>query len=264
MLQEGQWSSGRVGRRACPVTTLLSMEQSRGLMARAIAQSGAALHTLPDEPGRTVGRRLAERLGVEPTRAALALVEPAVVARAVRELVEDVQGTPDPVRWESLALTLTPFAPSVDGEVPAAHPLDAIRSGAGASVPLLTGWNRDEARFFMVASGAIDAVDDAALRHGARGYGLPDGGLEVYRRNRPGASPGDVLAAILGDWMFAVPAIRVAEARADPAVTRFVRDGDPGWGAHRPDDRRVGVLVDGVREETDPAGAERRAWDGVC
>lgn len=306
---------------AMSVTTLLSMEQSRGLMARAIAQSGGVLHTLPDELGRTVGRRLADRLGVEPTRAALALVEPAVLARAGRELVKDVQGTPDPIRWQSLALTLTPFAPSIDGEVLAAHPLDAIRSGAGASVPLLTGWNREEARFFMVASGAIDAVDDAALRDAARGYGLPDGGLEVYCGNRPGASPGDVLAAIFGDWMFAVPAIRVAEARAEPAVTwvyrfdhpgdrsnhgfgaahaaelpyvfdtihqedthpligdapsrdvadtvhgtwvRFVRDGDPGWGAYRPDDRRVGLLADGMREETDPAGAERRAWDGVC
>lgn len=198
------------------VTTLLSMERSRGLMTQAIAQSGGALHTLPDELGRTVARRLAERLGPEPTRAALALVEPAVLARAVRELVEDVQGTPDPVWWESLALTPTPFAPSIDGEMLTAHPLDAIRSGADASVPLLTGWNRDEARFFRVASGA---VDDAALEDAARGYDLPDSGLDVYRGNRPGTSPGDALAAIFGDWTFAIPAIRVAEARAESAVT---------------------------------------------
>lgn len=45
---------------------------------------------------------------------------------------------------------------------------------------------------------------------------------------------------------------------------RFVRDGDPGWRAYRPDDRRVGLLGDGVCEVVDPAGDERRAWDGVC
>nr|WP_239067997.1 carboxylesterase family protein [Actinomadura bangladeshensis] len=200
----------------------------------------------------------------------------------------------------------------------AAHPLDALRQGAGASVPLLTGWNREEARFFMVASGAIDAVDDAALRDAARGYGLPDGGLEVYRGNRPGASPGDVLAAIFGERMFAVPAIRVAEARAEPAVTwvyRFDHPGDRsnhGFGAAHAAElpyvfdtwtrtsssgtrRRAtsptpctapgsASSARGIRDgaptvrttggwastptacarRPTPAGAERRAWDGVC
>jgi para-nitrobenzyl esterase len=305
---------------AMSVTTLLAMERSRGLFARAIAQSGGALHVLTDELGRTVGRHLAERLAVEPTRAALAQVEPAVLARAADDLARDVQEVPDPVRWGFLALTSTPFAPSVDGEVLPAHPLTAYRSGAGASVPLLTGWNRDEGRFFLMAPGTIDLVDDAALAAAARGYGLSESGLELYRRNRPGESAGDVLAAVFGDWMFAMPAIRVAEARGSAATTwvyrfdhpqdrsnhgfgpahatelpyvfdtihqqpthalighspsrdvadtvhgtwvRFVRDGDPGWPAYREDQRCVGVLGKDLRQEVDPAGAERRAWDGA-
>jgi hypothetical protein len=45
-------------------------------------------------------------------------------------------------------------------------------------------------------------------------YGLTPDGLARYRANRPQAGPGDVLAAIITDWLFGIPAIRVAEARA--------------------------------------------------
>jgi len=38
-------------------------------------------------------------------------------------------------------------------------------------------------------------------------------GLRVYRANRVSGGAGDVLAAVITDWFFRVPAIRVAEAR---------------------------------------------------
>ncbi|MEU7858661.1 carboxylesterase family protein [Nonomuraea sp. NPDC049141] len=38
--------------------------------------------------------------------------------------------------------------------------------------------------------------------------------MAAYRANRPGAGPGDLLAAVVTDWFYAVPSIRVAEARA--------------------------------------------------
>ncbi len=41
----------------------------------------------------------------------------------------------------------------------------------------------------------------------------------VYRTNRPGASAGDVLAAVVTDWFYRIPAIRVAEARAASGTT---------------------------------------------
>ena len=57
------------------VTTLLAMPSARGLFRRAITQSGAAAHTLTPEIGLTVTRTLAEALGVEPTREAIAAVD---------------------------------------------------------------------------------------------------------------------------------------------------------------------------------------------
>ncbi|MGW6457906.1 carboxylesterase family protein, partial [Streptomyces sp. NPDC055078] len=73
---------------------------------------------------------------------------------------------------------------------------------------------RDEARLFFVSDGTLDSVDEAALAGAADGYGLDDKGVAVYRANRPGASPGDLLAAVVTDWYFRVPVVRVAEARA--------------------------------------------------
>src|SRR5262249_27493728 len=45
-------------------------------------------------------------------------------------------------------------------------------------------------------------------------YGLSADAVAVYQGNRPGASPGDILAAVITDWFFRIPPIRVAEARA--------------------------------------------------
>jgi para-nitrobenzyl esterase len=128
--------------------------------------------------------------------------------------VVEVQTAPDPARWGQLALSLLPFAPAVDGSVLPQAPITAIAAGQGSSVRLLAGSNRDEARLFLVAAATIDLIDDPTLAAAAGGYGLSADDLAVYRANRPGASPGDILAAVITDWFFGIPAIRVAEARA--------------------------------------------------
>ncbi len=198
---------------AMSVTTLLAMPSARGLFAQAITQSGAAAHTLTPEQGLMVTRTLAEALGVEPTRAALAGVELSALVKAASDLVVEVQTAPDPVKWGSLALSLLPFAPVVDGTVLPAHPLEAFAAGDARDVRVLVGSNREEARLFLVAPGVIEHVDEPTMVGGSEAYGLPPQGLQVYRRNRPDASPGDVLASVVTDWFFAVPALRHAEAR---------------------------------------------------
>ena len=199
---------------AMSVTTLLSMPMTEGLFARAIAQSGAAAHTLTPGQGRMVGGYLADALGTPPSRDAIRQIPLGTLVQAASDLVVEVQTAPDPGKWGSLALSLLPFAPTVDGAVLPAAPLDAFAAGQGGEVPLMTGSNRDEARLFLVAAGTIDLIDEATLDGAAAAYGLAPDGLAVYRASRPGASPGDILAAVITDWFFRVPPIRVAEARA--------------------------------------------------
>ena len=199
---------------AMSVTTLLSMPMTEGLFARAIAQSGAAAHTLTPDQGRMVGGYLADALGIPPSRDAIKQVPLGTLVQAASDLVVEVQTAPDPAKWGSLALSLLPFAPTVDGAVLPEAPLEAITAGQGGEVPLMIGSNRDEARLFLVAAASIDLIGVVTLEAAAAAYGLAPDGLAVYRANRPGASPGDILAAVVTDWFFRIPPIRVAEARA--------------------------------------------------
>src|SRR6516225_2443720 len=199
---------------AMSVTTLLSMPLASGLFGQAIAQSGAAAHTLTEDEGRMVGGYLAEALGVPADRDSIKAVPLEKLVQAASDLVVEVQTAPDPAKWGQLAMSLLPFAPTVDGTVLPQAPLPAIADGQGGDVRLLIGSNRDEARLFFVAAGTMDLIDDATVEATAGAYGLSADSLAVYRANRPGASPGDVLAAVVTDWFFGIPPVRVAEARA--------------------------------------------------
>jgi para-nitrobenzyl esterase len=204
---------------AMSVTTLLSMPLAEGLFAQAIAQSGAAAHTLTRDEGLMVGGYLADALGVSPERDAIKGVPLQQLVEHASDLVVEVQTAPDPAKWGQIALSLLPFAPTVDGTIVPQAPLPAIAGGHGSDVPLLIGSNRDEARLFLVAAASIDLIDDATLDATAGAYGLSADSVAVYRANRPGASAGDVLAAVVTDWFFGIPCIRVAEARAERGST---------------------------------------------
>jgi para-nitrobenzyl esterase len=199
---------------AMSITTLLGMPLAEGLFSQAITQSGAAAHTLTRDAAHMVGRYLAEALGVPADRDQISAVPLEKLVRAASDLVVEVQTAPDPARWGPLALSLLPFAPAVDGPVLPEAPITAIAAGQGGQVRLLAGSNRDEARLFLVAAATIDLIDDSTLAATAGAYGLSADDLAVYRANRPGDSPGDILAAVITDWFFRIPAIRVAEARA--------------------------------------------------
>jgi len=199
---------------AMSVTTLLSMPLASGLFGQAIAQSGAGAHTLTEDEGRIVGGYLAEALGVPADRESIKAIPLEKLVQAASDLVVEVQTTPDPARWGRLTLSLLPFAPTVDGSVLPAAPLASFAAGQGGNVSLLIGSNRDEARLFLVAANTIDLIDEPTLAAVAGAYGLTGEALAVYRAGRPGASPGDLLAAVITDWFFRIPPIRVAEARA--------------------------------------------------
>jgi len=195
------------------VTTLLAMPSAKGLFAQAITQSGAAAHTLTAEQGVMVSGLLADVLGTGVTREAILTAHLDTIVKAASDLVVEVQTAPDPQKWGALALSTLPFAPVVDGVVLPRHPLEAFADGASDDIRVLVGSNSQEARLFLVAAGTIDDVDEAGLVEGAAAYGATPEGVDVYRRHFPHASPGDLLAQVITDWYFGVPAIRHAEAR---------------------------------------------------
>ena len=206
---------------AMSIVTLMAMPRARGLFRQAVTQSGAAAQTLTVDAALRVGSMLAESLGVAPTRETFSEVPVERLVRAASAIAGEVQAGPDPATWGSLA-----FAPVVDGDTLPEHPLGALRRGAGGGVRLLAGSNRDDARIGLVPTGMIELVDEPALTAVAGACGAPEGTIERYRAARPGASNGDLLAAVLTDCLIRVPAIRVTEARleageADTWMYRF-------------------------------------------
>jgi para-nitrobenzyl esterase len=212
------------------VGTLLSMPRADGLFRRAIAQSGAAHQVMSAATARRAGHHLADKLGVPATREAIAAVPVDRLLAAQAELKGELLAHPDPERWgDEVVTSVLPWQPVLDGDVIPAPPVDRIAAGAGAHVDVVVGTNTADWRLFRVADGTIDRISDEMLTgpvavygyQALAAYGLPvETALAAYRAAYPGASPGDLLAAVQTDWWCRIPAIRLADAHAkSPAAT---------------------------------------------
>jgi len=200
---------------AFSVCTLLAMPRAAGLFRRAILQSGAGHHALPPETSRLVGHYLAEKLEVEPTVGGLASVPLERIIAAQVELGNEALMQPDPARWREVFFNRMLFEPVIDGDILSTLPMKAVAAGASSDVDVLVGINSEEWRFFTVPNGVIDMINDDILAFAITAYGLsPAEALAVYREALPGASAGDLQAAVVTDWFFRIPAIRLAEAHA--------------------------------------------------
>ncbi|MBD3649368.1 MAG: carboxylesterase family protein, partial [Pseudomonadales bacterium] len=110
----------------------------------------------------------------------------------------------------SLGVPVSPFYPVVGNEVLPRSPLEAIRDGLGADVDVLIGTNKDEATLFVAGE-----VDEKRLARDAERFGGGEALLDAYRRSLPEADPMALSVAMSTDHMFRIPALRLAEARAE-------------------------------------------------
>ena len=111
---------------------------------------------------------------------------------------------------------LTLFLPVRDGELISAQPVDVVRRGASATVDLLIGTNSQEMNLYYVPTGFLSLIDSdetVCASIGGR-HSQPEKLVAAYRATRPGASPGELFSAIMTDWMFSIPSVRLAEAHA--------------------------------------------------
>lgn len=198
------------------IAALLSMPRANGLFRRAIAESGAAHPVLSAASARRARESLATKLGVAATREAIASVPLDSMLLAQAELKADLIAYPDPDRWGAeLVVSKAPWHPVIDGEVLPAHPLDRLAAGACAGIDLMVGSNRDEGNVFLVPSGEIEHVTAETLAGVVAAHGLPVAAtLATYRAAHPGASSGELLSAIQGDWAYRIPALRLADTHA--------------------------------------------------
>jgi para-nitrobenzyl esterase len=199
---------------AMSAMTLLGMPRGRGLFGRVIAQSGAAQVGADPADARLVTGELSTVLGFDATAASLAGLPLDKLIAAQATVRDALAATPDPARWgASVVGASMAFIPVVDGDVLPLHPLAALATGQGADVPLLAGTNTEEFRLFAVPNG-LAAMMTADVLPGVLGMlGIDQDSAALYQANRPLASPGDVMCALVTDMFFRNPLFAAAEAR---------------------------------------------------
>ncbi len=203
---------------AIAVASLLGMPAARGLFDRAILQSGATGLAPPTHADATeLARGVLAELG---TGAAGLADVPAARLVAIQEQINRSRG-------------IGAFLPYIDGVSIPRSPTDAVRDGDGAKVPILIGANREEWALFDRFLG--EAATAAAKAHLISRLG--EDVLRIHaacrdaRAARPAAAgarpayPSDAGAwvDVIGDVMFRIPALRLADAHARHAPVWMYR-----------------------------------------
>jgi para-nitrobenzyl esterase len=202
---------------AMSVGTLLGCPSAAGLFDQAIAQSGAAHHTLTPDVAAEIAGLLAHKLDAK-TLDALERAPVGRILEAQREVEDEVAAASRLGGVDVSELGDMVFQPVVDGVRLPESPLEAMGRGASAAVRVLTGTNRHETTLWGYAE-----VDRAGLRRiAARYFDDPDGAIAVYETARPDASVRDLVIALTTDHLFRVPAIRMAEAHTAGGGTAYM------------------------------------------
>jgi para-nitrobenzyl esterase len=185
------------------ICCLLAMARARGLFGRAIVQSGGPNLVRSQSLSLRTASAVLRHAGVNSV-AGLCSLSPRDLLAAQASVLSDPVGGGS---WS--------FFPVVDGKILPAPPLHAIRSGAAKTVALLTGSTRDEARLWTLYEPNFGETSPKAWISWLRRLNAPDVAAlrAAYRLNRPQASSRDVTHAILGDVLFRMPLIRLAEAQ---------------------------------------------------
>ncbi len=199
---------------AMSVSTLLGMPRARGLFGKVIAQSGAAQVGADSRDAQLVTAELSGVLGFEASAATLADLDLDKLIAAQAAVRDAMAAAPDPARWgASIVATSMAFIPVIDGDVLPVHPLAALATGQGSDVTLLAGTNTEEFRLFFVPNGMAAIVTSETLPAFLGALGISQQTAAIYQANRPGASAGDVLCALVTDKFFRNPTFAAAETR---------------------------------------------------
>ncbi|WP_405496827.1 carboxylesterase/lipase family protein [Streptomyces sp. NBC_00096] len=194
---------------AVSTAALAGLPEAQGLIRRVILMSppfGLELPTPEASLERTAA--LLELTGVKSLAEARSLPWPALIGATGGLFALTT-------RW---GYWPTPFLPVIDGVTLHRHPAEALLHGAAAGIEVMIGWTREEANFgFALDEGYAAADRDRVTARIADTFGpeAAPGAYAAYERTRPGARPADVLMDLITDELFRVPALRLAEARAE-------------------------------------------------
>jgi para-nitrobenzyl esterase len=193
---------------ALSIECLISMPRARGLFHKAILQSSISRAVRPAAEAVRAARVLIDVLGRRIDAESLR----AVTAEGL--LSAQIKASDRAFRG------VMPAAPVIDGEVLPEQPLEAFKSGSIPDIPLLIGTNLEESQLFSALNGNPEITEETLIKRCRRI--LPDGDIsaifeaykEARRKRGEPTSAASLYTAIQTDYMFRLPALRLAEAQS--------------------------------------------------
>jgi len=191
------------------VSSLLATPSAKGLFHRAIPHSGAAnKFSFSVASGIMVYETLIKRLGVEKGD-----IEALQKLPAEDFIVPQVNAT-------QLSVGVVRVGPVVDNSVLPEHPLEAISKGFAKDIDVFIGSNLDENKLFTMWTPKAHNLKEERLltsvntlmRFTKQKESKSNEIIESYRELRK--TPRDIMDAILTDYMFRIPSVRLAEEQS--------------------------------------------------
>ena len=194
---------------ASKVAVLMAMPAAKGLFHKAIVQSASSLLTMatPDDAERNTHFFLAQ-LGLDKSN-----IEP-LLEMPAEKLLETL---PAAVKAAGM---IDNYRPVTGGRSLPTHPFDPTAPKLSANVPMVIGWCETEARFaFSQNPSELKLNADQVRARVARFVGVSEAEaqklIDVYAKNRPGDTPGDIFAVIHSDHMYRRSVTRAAELKSE-------------------------------------------------
>jgi para-nitrobenzyl esterase len=209
------------------VGTLLAMPCAHGLFHKASIESGAQLRRVSKEEATETARRVLNGLGIGVNELYKLAELPAEAFVRMQLQAEHGEGPLLKPSGEAGSAAARPVVgPVVDGRILPSHPFDPVAPAPAAHIPLMIGFNHDEATFFNRERPEVFHIDEAALVSQARAMlgARAERVLSVYRETYPRASPSELYIAAVTALSFGNDSIRLAERKAaQPAPVYFYR-----------------------------------------
>jgi para-nitrobenzyl esterase len=191
------------------VSCLLATERAKGLFHRAIVMSGPPNLVRSREFAKGITGRFLRACGATTIDDLNALTPGQILSAQLTTLKQaDFVGEQT-------------FAPTIGDAVLPVPPLHAIRGGSAAGVSLLCGSTADEMRMWSFYNPILWGIPFGAVGKWVRSLGLNPRDLRAaYKQDRPDLGLGTLTMGAVGDAIFWMPQLRLAEAQAEHGDTR--------------------------------------------
>jgi para-nitrobenzyl esterase len=192
------------------VSTLLAMPAAKGLFHRAAIQSGPGLKMVDRDQATKVAEMLLTEVGLKRTQ--VRELQQLPLKQILEAHFAVLAKMPPAERGPRQG-----FAPVVDGRSLPRHPFHPDAPAVSADVPVIVGYNRTEATFFLASRDpSAPKMTDEDLQKRAKtlfGDAAPRV-VDLYRKSHPGLNPYDLFVLISTDYPTGVGSIRLAERKA--------------------------------------------------